>query len=194
MIRIIGDIHGNFAEYAKIKDGCEKTLQVGDFGFSFGNVEEGNIQQGDRFILGNHDNPFTGREHPNHIESGDECYGFFAVNGAWSKDRIHRIEGVDWWKEEEHTFEEFYKIMDMWEASSAEMIISHNCPQDVYPYIGSHHLYENPTRTAQMLSSMVYIRKPKLFVFGHHHISFDMVLDETRYICIPEYGYIDIEE
>lgn len=191
MVRIIGDVHTWYEKYAIIKNEVETSLQVGDFGFGFWPVPEDLFRDGDRFILGNHDHPFMGRNDPHHLESGDEWEGIFVINGAMSTDRHNRIEGKDWWPEEEHTYEEFNSIMDKWEESNCEVIVAHTCPEEIQARIVSHHSFDR-SKTAQMLSSLVYIRKPKLFIFGHHHKPFDDVIDDVRYICLPELEYIDI--
>jgi hypothetical protein len=35
--------------------------------------------------------------------------------------------------------------------------------------------------------------KPKLWIFGHWHVPFDEVIAGTRFICLPELAYIDID-
>lgn len=190
-IRFIGDIHGKYEEYINVKSSSTKSIQVGDFGFGFSPVPEDLFRDTDRYILGNHDNPFMGRNDPHHLESGNEWEGVFPINGAMSSDRVHRIEGKSWWKEEEHTTDQFYHIHDLWEQSKSEIVVAHDCPQDFMIRVNSHHAYEN-SKTRQFLSSLIYIRKPKIFIFGHHHMFIDEVMDGIRYICLPELGYIDI--
>lgn len=193
-MRFIGDIHGKYEEYAKIKHEAEKSIQVGDFGWGFRDVPDNLFRETDRYILGNHDDPVLGRANKNnHLESGLEWEGIFPINGAMSIDRHYRIEGVSWWEREEHTNEEFYEILGKWETSKCDIVVAHDCPESFIPYVNqkSHHLYEN-SKTRQVLSSLIYIRKPKIFIFGHHHISIDDVKEDVRYICLPEIGFIDI--
>lgn len=190
-MRFIGDVHTKFEQYNKIKNQSEKSFQVGDFGFGFREVPD-IFRPTDRLILGNHDDPSLGRKCPNHVESGSEWEGIFAFNGAASSDRIHRIEGRDWWPEEEHSYSEIDQILQKWEDSECDTVVAHDCPTEIYPLIASHHRYDDTTITRQALSSLVYIRKPKLFIFGHHHKPFDLVVDGTRFICLVELQYIDL--
>lgn len=203
-MRVIGDIHAgrktHLQRYNDIKNSSEKSFQVGDFGFGFYDETYSEflpikeiLRPTDYYILGNHDDPVLGRSLPNHIESGNEIDGIFVVNGARSSDRMNRIEGRDWWEREEHTREELYNICDKWEESSAEIVISHDCPSDIYRYMEGHHSREtNFSITSSLLSAMFYMRKPKLWIFGHHHQSFSEVIEGTRFICLDELEYIDI--
>lgn len=191
MIRFIGDIHGKYDQYKIIKNQSEKSIQVGDFGWGFNDVPDNLFKHNDRYILGNHDDPVLGRNNKHHLESGQEWEGIFPVNGAMSIDRYLRIEGRDWWPAEEHTIDEFYTILDKWENSKSDIVVSHDCPSDFSCLINSHHSFDN-SRTNQMLSSLIYIRKPKIFIFGHHHKFIDENYEGIRYICLPELGFIDI--
>lgn len=189
-MRFIGDVHGKYEQYNVIKNQSEKSFQVGDFGFGFVPVPD-IFRATDRFILGNHDDPKLGRQHPNHLESGTEWEGIFPVNGAYSIDRYNRIEGRDWWPDEEHSHDQLNIIMDQWEVSNCDIVVAHDCPADIRSYIHSHHC-NDISKTCQALSSLIYIRKPKLFIFGHHHKRFDEIIGGVRYICLPELGFIDI--
>ena len=190
-MRFIGDIHGKYEEYINVKNQSEKSIQVGDFGWGFENVPSDIFRENDRYILGNHDHPILGRENEHHLESGTEWEGIFVVNGAMSIDKMHRIKDRDWWEREEHTNDEFYEILDKWETLKCDIVVAHDCPQDFIKMMNSHHVYES-SKTRQMLSSLIYIRKPKMFIFGHHHKKVDEMYDNVRYICLPELGFIDI--
>ena len=192
-MRFIGDVHTKYDRYIEVKNQVEKSIQVGDFGFGFREVPNGIFRETDKLILGNHDDPVLGRKCPNHIESGSEQEGIFAFNGAASSDRIRRTEGRDWWPEEEHSHDELNSILDKWEVSSCDIVVSHDCPQEIYPIISSHHRYDEASKTRQALSSLIYIRKPKIFIFGHHHKSFDEEYENIRFICLPELAYVDID-
>lgn len=133
-MRFIGDVHTKFEQYNKIKNQSEKSFQVGDFGFGFREVPD-IFRPTDRLILGNHDDPTLGRKYPNHVESGSEWEGIFAFNGAASSDRIHRIEGRDWWSEEEHSYSEIDQILQKWEDSECDTVVAHDCPTEIYPLI-----------------------------------------------------------
>ncbi|AXH72579.1 MAG: phosphoesterase [Caudoviricetes sp.] len=190
-MRFIGDIHAKYEQYAHIKNQSEKSLQVGDFGWGFSPVPDNLFNENDRYILGNHDHPQLGRENKHHLESGNEWEGIFPVNGAMSTDKHLRISGRDWWPEEEHTTDEFYKICDMWENSRCDILVAHDCPSDISHIFNSHHSRDR-SKTKDMLSSLIYIRKPKIMIFGHHHVPVDELHDNVRYICLPELGYIDL--
>ena len=49
------------------------------------------------------------------------------------------------------------------------------------------------SRTRQALQAMWSAHSPELWIFGHWHKSFDHVLRGTRFICLAELEYIDID-
>jgi hypothetical protein len=55
------------------------------------------------------------------------------------------------------------------------------------------HLRGFQSQTRQAFQSMFKLRQPGLWIFGHWHASFDRVLDGTRFICLAELEYRDIE-
>lgn len=197
MVRIIGDVHGKFTQYADIIADCDKSIAVGDIGIGFSTFpfpEDLFMDPNHAIIPGNHDNPEVIRSLPSCVPDGTMVFDkFFCIGGAESIDKANRIEGQSWWEGEEISIEEFGNAMDRYEAAKPEIMITHDCPSDVrYIVRGGHHFYDNPSRTTQALSSFFWIHKPKIWIFGHHHIPVDEVVDGTRFICLPELGFIDI--
>jgi hypothetical protein len=39
---------------------------------------------------------------------------------------------------------------------------------------------------------MLEAHRPSLVIFGHWHMARDRIIDRTRFICLPELGWIDI--
>lgn len=192
-MRFIGDTHGKFAKYKAIADAAPASIQVGDFGMGFATVPEMGPEH--RFIRGNHDNPALCRQSPNWIPDGTAEGRMFFLGGGFSLDYATRIEGEEWWPDEELTMGELYAAMDTYEAADTDIVITHECPSDVAPFIFSQRVQRlnNPSRTSQALSSLLYIRKPKVWIFGHWHIPVDEVINGTRFICLGELGHIDLD-
>lgn len=191
MVKFIGDIHGDWKWYNEVTSTTTDTIQVGDFGCGFERFasDKLNIQNmidnNHQVIRGNHDDPEKIKILPTYIPDGtfDSSGNVFCLGGAESIDKNDRIEGVSWWRDEELSLDEYYKIIDFYEESKPEIVATHDCPLDVYKIMDSYKLWFKPSRTSQVLSSMFYIHKPKIWVFGHHHESFDKVIDGTRFIC-----------
>jgi hypothetical protein len=49
------------------------------------------------------------------------------------------------------------------------------------------------TRTSEALDTMFQIHKPKINFFGHWHFDADDMIDGTRFICLNELSYCDID-
>lgn len=189
-MRYIGDVHGKYCEYLKIIADVDESRQVGDFGMGFGS--EGHDKDGHLFIAGNHDNPSLCRINKNWIPHGtleDDC---LYIGGAVSIDRYRRTEGVDWWPDEEISQMDTYRIMDSIGDKKINRIVTHECPQFILSMLGSHHCYDLPTLTRQFFNVLFENYRPELWVFGHHHVSFDKDVLGTRFVCLNELEYKDI--
>jgi hypothetical protein len=188
---LIGDIHGRFVEYFEVIKDLEESIQLGDFGLGFGNrnfgddyyKEEVKKYPNHKFIRGNHDNPQVCNSMPNCL--GDFGYieklDLFYVAGAYSIDRHIRIEGVDWWKEEELDYATFQKVVDLYEQVKPSIVISHDCPMDVIPYMSGKPIRNS---TSSNLNYLFYKHQPKKWYFGHHHLSKDLLIEKTNFICL----------
>ena len=62
-------------------------------------------------------------------------------------------------------------------------ILKGNDPIGVTPiFDGSPWLWEE---VYENLTSLCFLRKPDVHIFGHTHFGWDMVLDGTRYVQVP---------
>jgi predicted phosphodiesterase len=208
LLRFIGDIHGDFAGYnamqVKPREGI--SIQVGDFGFGFSDTDLIDTYGPNFVIRGNHDDPSLFELYDRKLSSGVQSIVYrettgefnklpmFVVNGAYSVDKMQRTEGFDWWSNEEHSISQLNDLIDIYEQAKPEIVVSHDCPTQVRPL--SEKLLDygwgSPSRTSAALQSMLYIHKPKLWVFGHYHQDMDELIDGTRFICVNKNTYIDI--
>ena len=106
LTRLIGDIHGEWELYHQTATdainfgGCERTIQVGDFGVGFSGpywhdrADEFHWDGTHRFIRGNHDDPARCRKMAGWIQDGLIEDDVMFIGGAWSIDHAHRTEGV----------------------------------------------------------------------------------------------------
>ncbi len=145
-----------------------------------------------RFFRGNHDNPNLCKDHPNHI--GDWGYisemDMFWLSGGYSIDKSYRTIGLDWWDNEEMGYEELLGVIELFGDYKPKIMVSHECPtvikHDALTNISKLHLV---SRTEAALQSMFEVHKPDIWIFGHHHMKIDKVVDGTRFVCLDEMIY-----
>jgi hypothetical protein len=201
---VIGDVHGGFRQYKRLIKGVPASIQVGDMGVGFMRIRAG-IERSDgagdvqylanpphyamlprhRFIRGNHDNPGVCRRHSQWIPDGHVEGHTMFIGGALSIDRQWRVEGYDWWPEEQLAESDWDWIIRDYLRIQPKAMITHECPADIAPLLNSHHSNER-TRTNNSLQLMWEAHQPELWIFGHHHVSFDRVVKGTRFVCLAE--------
>lgn len=118
------------------------------------------------------------------------------VGGALSVDRGGRTEGYNWWADEELSIAELYAMTDKYLEIRPRVMVTHDCPEDVGVIINAasgRDKIRYPSRTRQAFQSMWSAHSPQLWVFGHWHHSFDHVFNGTRFICLAELEYRDID-
>jgi hypothetical protein len=193
-MRFIGDIHGKLDQYKTIIDSCDESIQVGDYGIGF--VDNTLRDTNHKFIRGNHDNPKLCKKEPNWIKDGTFEDDIFYIGGASSIDRAMRYEGVNWWRDEQLSFEELYNLYQKYSEYKPDIVVSHECPDIISDSIMSKAglgKFKDNSRTRDALQNMFMLHKPKLWIFGHWHFNFDEVILGTRFICLNELSYIDID-
>jgi predicted phosphodiesterase len=185
-IRFIGDIHGKFNLLSEFVKNVETpVIQIGDLGIGFG-VNPKTIPC--QFIRGNHDNLQECKQYANFIQDGSFLNNMFFVGGALSIDKDSRIEGKNWWRDEEIGYNDWNQIIDNYSNIKPDFVVSHDCPKIANPRD-----FCVNSMTQNGLSELFSIHHPKIWIFGHHHIDFDKVIDGTRFICVNQDSFIDLE-
>ena len=197
-IIVLSDVHGNIlrCQDVALRNPGVPIVQLGDLGVGFipREIIE-NLPSNFFFFPGNHDNRKIAVTMKN-------CLGhfglllrphFFFVSGADSKDKAVRTEGVNWWPDEELTYEQGQKCIDEWAGSKAQVIVSHDCPQRIAE---AFFLIYDRSRTRQIIDAMIEARPPRLVVFGHHHRPLHKHHESTEYcgLKIDETITLDISE
>jgi predicted phosphodiesterase len=152
-----------------------------------------------RFIRGNHDNPNTCKTMNSWICDGLVENDIIYVGGAWSIDYRWRTMGLDLWEDEELSHTELNRIIDVYDLVRPRIMVTHDCPE-----VASLELFikngnalagttQFKTRTAAALQAMFEIHQPELHIFGHWHGDRDQVIDGTRFICLNEMSYCDVD-
>lgn len=201
MPTFIGDIHAQWGRYNKIiRSLSGPSLQVGDFGIGFEHEADEMydidlMRRGHHYFgRGNHDNLEMCKNTPMYMPDGSITEdGVFWVGGAMSADKQHRIEGKDWWRNEELSMGDIYDIMNKYDVSGTDILAAHCAPDMLTSHFPKDAINRVDTsRTRQALDSLIEIRKPKVFVCGHEHFSFDHVIDGIRFVIIPIDGVVTI--
>lgn len=189
-VAFISDVHASWETYAEICAKHEHTIQVGDFGMGFENQHRKvpYLTPNHRFIRGNHDDPAKCKAHPNYIPDGTiEVIGstkVMFIGGAYSIDRHVRTEGLNWWNDEQLSYDEFQRLIDLYEEERPDMMVTHNCPEDfARRFILGAHKPAYPSVTGQAFTIMRQIHSPRIWMFGHWHLNIDIEFEGTRFLC-----------
>lgn len=200
-MRIVGDIHGKFESYKLLVEDATSSIQIGDFGFGFGSAFDEDMldwqraKPQHRFIRGNHDDPGVCRKSPNFIEDGLVENDVMFIGGAWSIDRDYRIKNLNWWSDEECSYQQFEQLCDIFPVVQPRVVFTHDCPTTVANemFCKPRRWHQFKTLTGNALEEMFQSWKPELWIFGHWHFDADEVIDGTRFICLNELSHIDID-
>lgn len=207
-MRFIGDVQGQYERYKKIIAGARGTIQVGDLGVGFrppnwAISEEysepplDDMVRGDhRFIRGNHDNLAACRAHSQWIADGHFENGVMFLGGAQS---VLRIEGHDWWSDEELSAVELRRLYKLYRERKPRVMVTHDCPEEVATVLltrlpsSGEGRRDVRSRTRYALQDMWLAHTPKLWIFGHYNLSFDQVLYGGRQAGTRFIGLADLE-
>ena len=195
-VRLIGDGHGNLTPVLQgVSQGCT-VVHLGDLGF------EDAWQRAARLpnvfvVAGNHDDYGTAVSNPCYLgdfgslgERIEGADGVWFVRGAFSIDRKWRIEGVDWWREEELSVDRIHDALDAYVAARPHTVLSHDCPLSVARMLlpGAH-----ASRTGELLQTMLEAHAPERWFFGHWHVRWERQVDATAFRCLAIDEELDIE-
>lgn len=213
-VKLIGDIHGKFMTYMNLVEGvyessgggpkAGQSIQIGDFGLGFGGEVDVRVPEWlnnhleHRFIRGNHDNPDFVKTIPNWIQDGtyDSYNGVFYLGGAWSIDRHYRTPGVDWWFDEEVSYEKLEVLAEQFSVLKPKIVVTHDAPTWVaYEMFLKQQTnpYHVKTRTGEALQEMFDSWKPEYWCFGHWHKTKVENIDGTTFVCLGELAWMEMD-
>lgn len=201
MLRIIGDVHGKIDDYKKITEDCDRSIQIGDIGFKQEWDRVAKEIPGDKhkIIAGNHDDYDTLINVENYLGDfgGDmETFetSFFFVRGAYSCDKKFRTMDIDIWPEkEEISYTKLGTAIRVYEKINAEIVLTHDVPKKAAMELFNPSSFY-PSRTVEALDQMLELHQPKLWIFGHWHLTSYKKINDTMFICLGELKFIDYDE
>lgn len=206
-LRFIGDVHGMLDRYVEFVRDADLSISLGEMGFRplqlYSYYEDGQLDPDKHIILpGNHDNyqvipgirtflcdPGWG------VHKGGPFPEFFYVRGAESVpwDRIHRVEGKDWWPQEQLSYGELEKAVEAYRAHKPKLMITHTCPQRLVERLvpPGNEIYK--FRTELALDEMFASHKPDIWLFGHFHHTEIWEQDGTKFVALGELATADMD-
>jgi len=215
-LRIIGDVHQYYDSYIPIAEEADYSIQVGDMGFNYDPLSQ-LASDCHKFIGGNHDNYdiYYNCHYSLESEYGSKDYGtvrhgglrYFFIRGGFSIDWKQRTQFYlakgykSYWEQEELSMKEMYNCVDLYKEIQPDFVISHECPRSISSRVGDNEILSrfgyNPktfsTRTSEMLEIMFQFHQPKQWVFGHYHKDWSDVVNGTKFTCLNELSYMDID-
>ena len=225
-LRIIGDVHGKIRtghgrSYKKLAQAAFNSLQVGDLGFHYEDLQDINPVR-NRVIGGNHDN--YGALTPHYLGNHGVFYlsdfELFFVRGAFSIDYRTRFEGVDLFQlpaygpdgewGEQLTVAQAEDAIDAYQLAAPDIMVTHEAPEEIVDLICNNDKDLPSSFTQKVLQTMFAYHQPKIWIFGHWHenwrCSYDGIgvtrrgkqivkgpYSGTTFICLKELGYIDLD-
>lgn len=130
-------------------------------------------------------------EHLIHLRRG-EIYNFNnkkigVCGGANSIDRIWRVEGLSWWKEEEITDKDIENFKNNLKTNNhIDIMLTHDCPESIVPIIK---LYSGINDNKKISNSQKQLEKIYKTIdfdkwyFGHWHINCQL---DNHFECLYE--------
>lgn len=216
----IGDAHADFGKLLWMQNdmvlpggnqkGFDCSLQIGDLGiFCQSDIDllksyDFLDQTKHRFIRGNHDNPELIRTLTPYL--GDYGYlnaqNLFYVSGGWSIDRAYRTENIDWWADEELSYADCQRAIDIYKDTKPAIMVSHECPTAIKDEAlsASPGVFANKekvkftSKTEHALQAMYDIHQPDIWIFGHYHTKLEVKKGKTLFVCLNELLHGPVKE
>jgi hypothetical protein len=195
-IRLIGDVHGKYDSYLPLLDGCDDSIQLGDFGFDYYllTVNDPRLNPDHHKVLpGNHDNYDDIPNHKNFLGDFGTYKNVFYIRGGFSIDWMWRQRGVSYWHEEEMDQRRLEECIEAYCILEPETVISHECPVYAAMAMYGHDNIMKPSRTSEAMNKMLIAHQPKFWYFAHHHRSWKREVCNTQFQCLAELETVDIE-
>lgn len=197
----MGDTHAKPILQRYNMTGISRSIHVGDVGIGFG-VDEDILKLYQEmpgkhtFIRGNHDNLSVIKEKFSDYWHQDGSYeketSMFFVGGAKSVDSFNRIEGKNWWPDEEVDEKEFDKLILKYAYAKPSIVVTHDIPiQAAAKMYDNHEPFDSVT--ARKLSEMYEAHQPKLWVAGHWHRKRIRDVYGTKFVVCPMDSFFDID-
>jgi hypothetical protein len=181
-------------------------------GFDYGLLDRARKHYGmsdddHKFFGGNHDNytrysivPFALGDWGSYELGGVK---FFYIRGAFSIDKKWRQAQPQkcWWEEEQLTVDQANRCAYDYAQARPDLVITHGCPTDIAEQIGNPSVLRGfgfdpetfTTPTQKLLQACLEIHQPEHWYFGHFHQDINLIHKGTKFHCLDELSYTDVE-
>ncbi len=221
-LRVIGDVHAQFGPedvlkprarpYCEIAAEAAYSVQIGDMGDAetYDQLARNLEPARHCFFPGNHDDYHHLPPH---------CLGdfglvnrggveFFFLRGAASFDREKLVRrgkelGRTLWHEQEELSEEQMRLAEeQYVQAKPRIVLTHDAPTAIAEFAWQHAARSRrsqpqpvfrPSRTNEFLTRLHQLHQPEFWVFGHHHHDWSYRELETRFVCLGELSWMDID-
>ncbi|XZE43355.1 metallophosphoesterase [Pirellulaceae bacterium SH467] len=186
--------------YLKLVSDANYSMQVGDLSLDYTDLQHVDPKK-HRAIAGNHDHlgrltsHFLGDYGMHSIPLTEGELSFFFARGAESIDKSSRVEGLNWWHDEELNAEQVSLAIQLYEQQRPNMVVTHDCPAELVQSIATlpHQLPWSATN--RFLQDLFDVHAPQWWFFGHHHRNWVFQHPRgTRFICLASLAHFDFDE
>lgn len=186
--------------YQRLALESKYSIQVGDMAGDYSELS-GIDPEFHRVVAGNHDNlpklsqHFLGDYGTCSIPCNNARLDVFYVRGAASIDRAMRIEGLNWWPDEELCESLHSSVLETYSIAQPRIVVTHDCPSELIPSVATLDEDIQPSQTNELLQRMLEIHAPQWWFFGHHHKNWVFQHPRgTRFVCLGSLAYFDFDE
>jgi len=205
-ILITGDVHADFGRLNALINRKKPDIVIccGDFGYwpryqkyDFSNI----MPQGAKiyWIDGNHEDHWALRDRTTDEIVKDVIYkprgstmklddgrNILFMGGADSIDKMHRTEGVSWFREEIIQQKDLYDLTD----EKVDIFITHTCPEELVYDLRKGYPEKSNEPSNIALSQLWKQYKPELWIFGHWHQAKEGTMMGTKWYALdyPTHG------
>lgn len=186
--------------YQRLALESKYSIQVGDLAGDYSELSDIDPEF-HRVVAGNHDNlpklsqHFLGDYGTCSIPCNNARLDVFYVRGAASIDRAMRIEGLNWWPDEELSESLHSSVLETYSIAQPRIVVTHDCPSELIPSVATLDEDIQPSQTNELLQRMLEIHAPQWWFFGHHHKNWVFQHPRgTRFVCLGSLAYFDFDE
>jgi len=209
IVRVIGDVHCKIDRYLGVLDDLHGvyggqdvgSVQIGDMGFEEGYKKRLRLMKDAGydphrhvFFGGNHDDYDTIGEAFALGDFGDIPFvpNSFFIRGARSVDEDQRLHGHDHWDDEELSWKRSNETVNEYIKTEPRYVFSHDCPGSVASRMFDFGKKIN-SHTSSLLDELFSQHKPQRWFFGHWHEDVMETVSGTKFRCLGELSYFDLE-
>jgi hypothetical protein len=197
---LVGDIHGNMADYLTALDAMPKassSFALGDLYLGRPGISLPVMDPRHRFIRGNHDSPSIAASHPNFAgQCGytEDHGGLFYLSGAFTVSAAVLQNSKFWYADEELSVADLDAAMALYSKSKPRILLSHEGPSEIVAEMlaessGNYAEAKRAcvhSRTAVALQRMIESHAPEQHFFGHYHRHWTRAHGATTFRCLKE--------